>query len=178
MRLAARAELVVAPLHPELQAELIGAWPASLAASEPRVVVLPHRNLAASLLEARVRACGVAVGIRAMTWLDLALELTTAERTEAGRRSLDGEAQSWLVQQLRDQTRRAPTVYDAALGTRGFRVALLRAFSELEQTGLASRRDIEAFIARNAIDLPLEVRHLLELALAYRKSFDATHDDA
>src|SRR5262245_14847892 len=135
MRPAPRVELVLAPLHPELQAELIGAWPSSLAAAERRVVVVPHRNLAASLLEAQVGARGAAVGIRAVTWFDLALDLATAERHEARRRSLDAEAESWLVRQLQERSARAPTLYDGALETRGFRVALLRAFTELAQAG-------------------------------------------
>ncbi len=174
----ARFEFVLAPLHPDLQAALFAAWPAASFDAVPRTVVVPTRALGRFLLRERARLGTATCGVRTLTWLELGLELSASERDAEARRFLGSEAQAWLVRQLRETTSRAPTPFDAALDVRGFRAVLQRAFDALSRAGLTSRRDVERFLVHHGFDLPLAARHVLELGLAYRTSFEATHDDA
>lgn len=173
----ARLDLYCAPLRPDLQSALFEAWRAPALEAEPRVLLVPQRALGRFLLHEHTRVHGFTAGIRTVSVADLAFELTAAERLPQGRRAVGPDAQTWLVRQLRQRVARPATSLDGALEVRGFRAALQRVFDDLAHAGLVTRRDLERVLVQHGFDLPLPVRHVLELALAYRASFEGTHDD-
>lgn len=171
-------ELHLAPPHPELLAAFLGSFDAPHLAARPRVVVVPSVALGRALVRRLAMQHGAACNVRTLTWSELALALTARERSIEHRRLLGIEARAWLVQRLHGRRDRSASYFDAVLSVRGFRAVLGWTFEELARAGLASTIDVERLLVRHGFDLPLRARHVLELYLAYRRSFEATHDDA
>jgi hypothetical protein len=171
----ARLELRVASLHPDLHAALLADWSVTAWDASPRWLVVPGSTLGRALVRDAVRMHGAVFGAVPRTLTDVAAAAVAGD--PARRRRLRAEAATWLVRELRHRGHRAPTTLDAALDVPGFRIALRRAFDDLARAGLSSRRDIERALVRHGFELPLAVRHLLELLLAYRNAFESTHDD-
>jgi RecB family exonuclease len=175
-----RLEFVHAPLQPDLQAAFCAAVAADAGGgfAARRLVVVPSHAVGAHLVRVLARRGGAAGALRPLGWSELALALTAPERASARRALLSREAPAWLLRRLRERATRPPNYFDSLLDMRGFRVALQRSFADLARAGLASRREVERLLVRHGATLPLELRHALELYLAYRTGFESTHDDA
>jgi RecB family exonuclease len=170
-----RLQLRVAPLVPDLDAALLDDLPAD-GLEQPIHVVVPTPALGRALQRAHAERHGTSVGLHTLGWNDLAARLTACER--GGRHRLGPEARAWMVHALHEgRRRRGPTCFDAVLAARGFRAALERTFDALGRAGVATASDAERLLVAHGFDLPLQARHVLELYLAYRQAFEATHDD-
>ena len=172
-----RHRFLHALLHPDLRAALLEALCAPAADDAPPVLVVPNAAIGRDVVRGHAQRAGRSWNVRTLTWIDLALELTARERGLERRRLLGAEARAWLLQRLQVDRHRSRTSFDSVLGMRGFRLALGRSFEELARAGLVTCAEIERLLVRHGFEMPLQVRHALDLYLAYRRSFEATHDD-
>jgi ATP-dependent helicase/nuclease subunit B len=176
--MSAPRDLYVAPLHPDLQ-DTVRRCLQSVVVDPlvPVHVLAPNPAIVAHLARACARADRGAVQLRPWSWKSLALELVAPERRASGRRLLSAPAAAWHARSYLAGAGRPAGFFDAALGVRGFRSSMLRTFADLAAAGLVGAREVERFIVKHGHALRPRARHVLEMYLGLRRSFERGHDD-
>jgi CRISPR/Cas system-associated exonuclease Cas4 (RecB family) len=172
-------ELFEAALFPELQRHVVDSLCAVARARPlaPLYVVAPTRIVVDHLARTTARERARVLHLRHLSWESLATALTSAERRAEGRARLTSSAAAWQARLFLARERRPRGFFDRALSVRGFRSAMLRCFDELAAAGLSEADFVERFLVRHGAGLRPRVRHLLELLLGYRRSFEMHRDD-
>jgi CRISPR/Cas system-associated exonuclease Cas4 (RecB family) len=171
-----RLELIQAETPPELMQRV-----AESIVESPRAdvfaptIVIAASSLLAAHIGMQVTSRGRATRFAGMSWFDVAHRLAADVRDE--RRLLTPEAAAWLSSRFLAAAR-PPGYLDPVLDVRGFRAALLESFAALAAAGLGSAASAERFLVRHAPPLHPRVRHVLELYIGFRRTFEPTHDDA
>lgn len=172
-------ELFEGALFPQLQRQVIESL-CAIAHTQPLAplyVLAPTRLVVDHLARTSARERSRVLHLRHLTWEGLAAALTAAERRAEGRTLLSGAAAAWQARLFLARERRPHGFFDPALSVRGFRSAMLRCFDELAAAGLCEADRVERFLVRHGAALRPRQRHVLELLLGYRRSFEANRDD-
>jgi ATP-dependent helicase/nuclease subunit B len=174
----ASRELYAAPLHPDLQDAVRRSLQAAATDPlDPVHLLAPNPAIVAHLAQECARSDRTAVQLRPWGWRSLALELAAPERRGSGRRLLSTPAAAWHARSYLASAGRPAGYFDAALGVRGFRAAMLRTFAELSAAGFVGAPQVERFILKHGPALRPRARHVLEMYLGLRRSFERGHDD-
>ena len=166
-----------APLHPDLQSELLRDLDAAREADRlaPLLLLVPQARLGQHLARAAAAAgCGP---LHAITWPELAATLTAPARWREERQRLTPAGAATLARWVLGREKRPPGFFAHALDQRGFRAAMLRCFDALAATGLVRARSLEKFLLQHGADLGPRLRHVFELAIGQRRSFESHFDD-
>jgi len=176
---SSKRRFLVAPFFPTLQAEVISSLGNARARDplSPLPVVVPHPRLGTHLLATAVRAGGAPMPLEAFTWSELASALTASSRWDGSRDLLPGTGAALVARRAIGTERRPAGYFSTALEQRGFRAAMLRSFEDLGAAGLVGAQALQSFVVRNAPAVSPRVRHVFELAICYRRAFEADLDD-
>ncbi len=168
-----------APFHPDLQAGLLRDLDTArqTAPLTPLRVLVPQPRLGPHLAQAAAAAGLGPLPLQFFSWPELAATLTAAARWGEERQRLAPAGAATLARWVLGREKRPPGFFAQALDQRGFRAAMLRCFDGLAAAGLVRARTLERFLLQHGADLGPRLRHVFELAIGQRRSFESHFDD-